>query len=138
MAVSSGTTVLLKIGAATLTGLVNNTFDDEVDEIDVTTKDSTGAQKEFIAGEIGSRFSAEGKYDQSTSAATGHRLLRTTMKARAAVAFIYGPTADNAHVISGNCIIVGLSTADPKNAERTWSATFRVTGATTDGTVASS
>jgi len=132
MANEDGTNILLKVGGQTLSGLVTQGLDFSVDEIDITTKDSSG-NKEFLAGEFSGTFSAEGKLDESDS--YGFEYLRTTMVAKAAVAWISGGTTAGDVTYSGSAIVTGLSQSSPKNAERTWSATFRITGAVTKGSV---
>ncbi len=62
MAVKNGSSILLKIGNATFSGLTDNSFTYNVDTIDVTTKDSNG-HKEYIAGEDDGDFSASALYD---------------------------------------------------------------------------
>ena len=133
MAVKDGTVVVIKLATTLVNGLVNNNIDLSVDEIDVTTKDSVG-NKEYIAGEFSGTLGMDGKLDEA-DANTFSELL-TTMKTKAAVAFIYGDVAAGSQVHSGSCIITSLSQAGPQNGARTFACGMRITGAVTEGTVA--
>ena len=88
----------------------------------------------FKEGEFGGTFSAEGK--EADANTYGYAYLLGLMQARAAVAFIYGGLTSNDVTLSGSAFITSCNQTGPKNAERTWSATFRITGAVTEGTVA--
>ena len=132
MANQDGTLVLLKIAGQTLTGLVTQGLNMSADEIDITTKDSAGV-KSWLPGEFGGTFSAEGKHSDTDS--FSFEYLLGLMQARTAIAFIYGGQTPGDVTYAGTCFPTSLSSSDPKNAERTWSATFRVAGALLKGSV---
>ena len=89
--------------------------------------------KTWIPGEFGGTFSAEGKHSDADS--YSFEYLLGLMQARSAVAFIYGGQTPGDVTFSGTCFPTSLSGADPKNAERTWSASFRIAGALLKGSV---
>lgn len=132
MANQDGTLLLLKISGNTLSGLVTQGLDMSADEIDITTKDDAGVKK-FLPGEFGGTFSAEGKHKDTDSFSFAYLL--GLMQARTAVAFIYGGTTPGDVTYSGTCFPTSVSSSDPKNAERTWSASFRIAGALLKGSV---
>ena len=132
MANQDGTVILLKVGGQTLTGLVTQGLDMSADEIDITTKDDAGVKK-FLPGEFGGTFSAEGKHADTDSYSFAY--LIGLMQARSATAFIYGGQTPGDVTQSGTCFPTTISASDPKNAERTWSASFRIAGALTKGSV---
>ncbi len=132
MATQDGTLILLKVAGQTLTGLVTQGLDMSADEIDITTKDDAGVKK-FLPGEFGGTFSAEGKHKDADSFSFAYLL--GLMQARTAIAFIYGGTTPGDVTYSGTCFPTSVSSSDPKNVERTWSAAFRIAAALTEGSV---
>ena len=133
MANQDGTLIVLKLATNQLSGLVTQGLDMSADEIDITTKDSSSV-KTWLPGEFGGTFSAEGK--EADAASFGYAYLLGLMQARAAVAFIYGGLTSGDTTYSGSAFITACNQTGPKNAERTWSATFRVAGAVVIGSVA--
>ena len=135
MAVLDGTGVVIAVAGAKVNGLVDNSIDETVDTIEVTTKDSSG-HKEYIAGEDGWTISASGKIDLTDT--TDITVLRTAKAAKAAVAVMFGNgiLTTGGQILSGSAIITALNQTAPKNGELTWSATFQGTGALTESTSA--
>ncbi len=135
MAVSDGSAIFFSLAATRVNGTTDQSFDEAIDEIEITTKDSNGA-KEFLAGEYSATGSVTGLLDPSDTYA--YSQIRAAMVAKAAVAFTYGAGIDTAggELVSGNVIITGLSRQDPKNAPSTWTANVRITGLPTYGTSA--
>lgn len=133
MANQDGTLIVIKTATNQLTGLVTQGLDMSADEIDITTKDSSSV-KTWLPGEFGGTFSAEGK--EADAGSFGYAYLLGLMQARTAVAFIYGGLVSNDTTYTGSAFITSCNQTGPKNAERTWSATFRIAGAVVVGSVA--
>lgn len=133
MAVKSGSDLFLKLATQLVNCTTSQSIELPVDMIDVTTKDSTGKAKEFIAGELGGSISVEGKWNETSSDYTIQELL-AARNAGTSLAFIWGGTAGGSLIISGNVIISSFSASAPKNAEATWTANLQITGAITVGT----
>lgn len=132
MANQDGTLIVIKMATNQLSGLVTQGLDMSADEIDITTKDDNSVKK-FLPGEFGGTFSAEGKEADGNS--FGYAYLLGLMQARSAVAFIYGGTTVNDVIYSGTAFVTSVSQTGPKNAERTWSASFRIAEAIVESSV---
>ena len=133
MANQDGTLIVIKMATNQLSGLVTQGLDMSADEIDITTKDDASVKK-FLPGEFGGTFSAEGK--EADAASFGYAYLLGLMQARSSVAFIYGGLTSNDTTYSGTAFVTSVNQTGPKNAERGWSATFRIAAAIVEGTVA--
>lgn len=135
MAVLNGSNVFLSLATTLVNGITDQSFDEAIDEIEITTKDSDGS-KEFSAGEYSATGSISGLLDPADTYT--YQELRAALVAKASVAFTYGNGIDTAgaELISGNLIITGLSRQDPKNAASTWTASVRITGLPAYGTSA--
>ena len=132
MANQDGTLIVLKVDGTQISGLTTQGLDMSADEIDTTTKDD-GSVKKFLPGEFGGTLSAEGK--EADTAAHGYAALLALMQARTAVAFIYGGLTANDVIYSGTCFVTTVNQTGPKNAERTWAATFRIAAAVVESSV---
>jgi predicted secreted protein len=127
MAVRSGSDIFLKLATQLVNATTSQSIELPVDMIDVTTKDSTGKAKEYIAGELGGTLSCEGKWNEGTSDYT----LQEILAARAAgteLAFIWGGVSNGSVIITGQCLISNFSASAPKNAEATWTMALQITG----------
>ena len=136
MAVNSGTDVLISVGGTTVNGMVSSSSNETVDTIDITTNDSSGGAKEFLAGEDTWTLTAEGKLNPSVT--YGITELRTAKDAKAAVAVIFGKgvSTSGEWTLSGNAIITSLDVSAPKNDAVTWTCNLQGTGGLTEGTSA--
>lgn len=127
MAVKNGSNVFVSLAGVRVNGLTSKNNDLAVDEIDITTQDSVG-WKEFLAGEGSGTFSFEGMDDESDTYA--YDQLFAALLAKASIAFTYGEGIETAgkRLVSGNCIITGLTKTDGKNTGSTYSCTCRIDG----------
>lgn len=132
MANADGTNILLKLAGQTVSGLVDQSMETIIDLIQITSKDST-RKKEYLAGEEDTDLSMSGVLDESDTYTFEY--IRAAAVAKAAVAFIFGGTTPGDHTYSGNCIISRVSQSAPKNGQRLWSASMKVTGGVTKGSV---
>jgi len=133
MAVKDGSNIWLMVAGSLINAQTDKSFESTVDEIEVTTQDSSN-HKEYLAGEDSHSISFSLLDDESDTYAYDE--LWTAMMAKAAVAFVYGEGVKNAgqRILSGNCIITSLSKTDTKNSGSAVSGTLRVTGAVTKAT----
>lgn len=132
MAVRKGDDIVIEIGGTKVNAEMTNDLSFDVDEIDVTTKDS-GGFKEFLAGELGGQANFEGKYDDAAS--YGYSQLFAAAKAKNSVNVVYGLNANGNSAYSFSAIITNVSLSGPKNDAATFSGTLRVTGEPTEITV---
>lgn len=135
MAVLDGTGVVITVAGAKINGLLNNSFDETVDTIEVTNKDSAG-HKEFIAGEDTWTISADGNVDLTDT--TDITVLRAAKNAKAAVAVMWGNgiLTTGGQILSGSAIITSLNQSAPKNGQVTWSISLQGTGIPAESTSA--
>jgi predicted secreted protein len=133
MAVNKGTDVLVKLASTVVGCTTNASIEFMTDIVDITTKDSTGANKEKLAGEHDAKLSIEGKWDETTSLYSMESL-SDAERAGTAVTWIYGRTTPGAVTFTGSAIIAGLTHTAPENGACTWTANLEVTGAVTRGT----
>lgn len=133
MAVNSAGQVFLSFAATRINGITDQSFDEAISTIDVTTKDSSG-NKEILADEFSASGSCTCLLDEGDTYTFAE--IHTAMLAKTSVAFTYGKGIEvsGAELISGNCIITGLSRSDAKNSPSTFTVTFETTGAVTNGT----
>lgn len=134
MAKIDGTKILLKIGASTFSGLLDNSFTQTVDTIETTTKDSSG-HKEYIGGEDDGDFSASGLYDPSGTYSLQE--IFAAQLAKTAVTVLQGGATAGDETISASCIITSVGWTNGKNSASGISAAFKKTGIATFGTVGS-
>ena len=132
MANQDGTNIVIKTATNQLSGLVTQGLDMAADEIDITTKDDSSVKK-FLPGEFGGTFSVEGKEKDTNS--FGFAYLLGLMQARAAVACIYGGTTANDVIYTFSAFVTSVGQTGPKNAERGWSAAFRISTAVVEASV---
>lgn len=133
MAVKNGTLILLKLATSTVDATVSQSIDFARDMIDVTTKDSTEYNKEYLPGEKGATIKVDGKRDEGTSNYTIQEIF-DAYDGGTLLAFIYGGQTTGDLVYTGSCYVSAFNHSDPKNAECTWSATLQVTGKVTRST----
>ena len=134
MGVHDGSNILIKLATTLVNGTTSQNLNTNVDLVDITTKDSAG-NKEYLGGEFGGTIGVEGKTDHSDT--YGYTQLLAAQQAKTAVAFIYSSQEETEKSWAGSAIIGNLSRTDPENAPGTWSCTLTITGALTEGTIAS-
>jgi predicted secreted protein len=128
MAKLNGTAILLKIGGNILEAQTTSDFESSTDMLECTTKLS-GRFKEFIAGEMGSTLSFEGKYNSDpTGTNIGLADLMSTYLAGTSVTFILGAVAQGSEIIEGTALLSDISWSAPQNEISTFSGTLQVTG----------
>lgn len=132
MAVRNGDLIKLVIAGNVLNAEVTNDWGVDVDEIDVTTKDSSG-WKEFIAGEGSGQVNFEGKYDDAATYA--YSQVFAAAKAKTAITAVYGLNQVGNTAYSFSVIVTNITLNGPKNDAATFSGTLRMTGEPTEITV---
>ena len=135
MAKINGSDVYVAIGGTRINAQTSAGFDEFVDMIETTNNDDSG-HKTYIAGDDGATFSIEGMVDIALTYNVTQ--IRTAIKAKAAVAFVWGDgvKAAGGQVLSGSCLLSKLTQSAPRNDKVTWSCECTVTGAVTEGTSA--
>ena len=133
MAVNNARQVFFSLAGSRVNGITDQSFDLAVSVIDVTTKDSDG-----VVEKIGDETSASGSctclLDESDNYTFAE--IWTAIYAKSSVAFTYGKGIEvsGAELISGNCILTGLSRNDARGGGSGYTLTFETTGALTNGT----
>lgn len=131
----NGSTILLKIGSKLLAGQLSASLDETIDLIQTTHKLTSSSAKTYIAGEYGATMSVECSVDPSDSTNTDYWEVRSTMISREPVQFTLGGIEAGDKYMSGNCVISGLSKANPQSDKVTFTLNATVTGLPTVGTV---
>jgi predicted secreted protein len=143
MSVHDGYLILLKLATILVSGTTSQSLTTTIDEVDLTTKDSSGNAGEYSGGTFRGTLDVEGKIDEDDT--YSYKELLTAQKAAAAIAFVYAkansarddflPGADS---YSGSAIITNLRRTDPQNAPSVWACTLRITGEISIGSITSS
>ncbi|TCN25483.1 phage tail tube protein [Mesobacillus foraminis] len=103
-------------------GQRNANLSESVEELDLTTEDSEGAQ-EFEAGLYSAEITCDGLY---VPTATGYTALKTAFRNKEKIKARL--QEDGQPTEMANCIITSMETDAPYDGESTYSATLRVTG----------
>lgn len=103
-------------------GQRNANLSESVEELDMTTEDSEGAQ-EFEAGLYSAEISCDGLY---VPTAEGFSALKTKFRNKEKVKARI--QEDGNQIEEALCIITSMETDSPYDGESTYSATLRVTG----------
>lgn len=122
-----------KLGSTTVAEVTSiSGIDLSADSIDVTTHGSTSRYREFIQGlRDGGEISIEGNYTTASSS-----LIVTQLNTSATVtAVITLPTTPSTTAFTATVITTGFSTEAPVDGVIPFTATFKVTGVPTIGTV---
>ena len=122
-----------KLGSTTVAEVTSiSGIDLTADSIDVTTHGSTSRYREFIQGlRDGGEISIEGNYTTASSS-----LIVTQLNTSATVtAVITLPTTPSSTAFTATVITTGFSTEAPVDGVIPFTATFKVTGVPTIGTV---
>jgi TP901-1 family phage major tail protein len=127
-----GKYLVVTVGSNAYTALRSSTFEMAADMIDVTTADSTGGWKEYLAGEKGGTISIEGLYD--TSATEGFEEAADDLISGAVATFKYGETESGTTYWTGSGLISSVSITGDKNDGASYSLTIQLTGAVTKAT----
>ena len=110
----------------------STSMDVSVDQIDVTTGDSTNGWKEFLNGEKGATLQVDGLYDPA--AANGNVSdVFSQITSEATVTWEYGETGVGQPYWSGSANVSALNLGGPKNEGASYSFTLQVTGEVTEG-----
>lgn len=133
MAVINGLECVIKFEGVQLTALLSNSMEFSADMIDVTTKDSTGQFKEYLAGEKGGTATAEALYDPA--AAEGFSEAFADLVAGTTLTVYWGETGNTETYYSCEALIERIRIDGPKNEAASWSVDLRFTGKPTEGTV---
>lgn len=126
MAKLVGKYLVVTVGANAYVALRSSTFEMAADMIDVTTADSTGGWKEYLAGEKGGTISVEGLYD--TSATEGFEQAADDLISGTVVTWKYGETDGGTTYWTGDALISSVSITGDKNDGAAYSLTLQITG----------
>jgi predicted secreted protein len=106
--------------------------------IDVTSKDSAGAQ-EFIAGEYGYTLNVEAIFEDDSSVGASQQSfkdLATDLLAGTLLTIVMSSNVTGDEKYTGSAFFTSLSLSAPNNDKATWTGTLQGSGALTIGTVA--
>lgn len=142
MTVHEGYAVLLKLATKLVNGSTSQSLVTTVDEVDITTKDSTDDAAEYAGGTFRGTLDVEGKLDDDDT--YSYSELLAAQQARSAIEWIYSKSnvartdfLEGAKSWSGNGVITNLRRTDAQNSPGAWACTLRITGVITEGTIAS-
>jgi hypothetical protein len=133
MAAQNGTAVNLYVGSTLVASGKSNSFNLSRATIDVSNKTSNG-WKEQIYGQGSGSFDFEGIFEESGTWGFDEAYAALTAKTVLTVKSASTTTGDKYY--SGSCLITSLKSTAPMEDASTWSATFELTGAPSQGTVA--
>lgn len=124
---------VLKLGSTTISEVTSISSPNlSADTIDVTTHGSTGRYREFIQGlRDGGEITIEGMYNTSSSA-TIVAQLNTSTTVTATVDF---PTTPSTTRFTASVICTAFSSEAPVDGAISYSATFKVSGQPSIGTI---
>ncbi len=128
MAINNGLAYIVTGEGFTYAGQISGSFDGTADMIEVTTKDSTGAWKEFIYGEKSGTIALEALNDWADSDGVSRPLGQWINGTQ--VTLIFGIV--DGKQLSCEGLISNVSISGAKNEAAGYSATFQVTGAITE------
>jgi hypothetical protein len=139
-----GYLLLLKLAATVVDGLTTLGLEHETDEVDLTGRSST-RDSEYTPGDRREMINFEGAYKEDHT--YGYDTLYTAWKAGTSLAWIiakanagktdFASEASELKKYSGNGYITRLALTGSRNGKTTFSGSLRVTGGSTQGTLAS-
>jgi TP901-1 family phage major tail protein len=132
----NGSEILLLFGSTAIVGQRDSTLSMAADMLDATTKDSTGKSKEYIVGENGGTISVSGLYDPA--AAEGVSEAIGYLKAGTSLTWKFGETGSGETYWTGSGYLSSVDLSGPRNDLASYSINVQITGAVTEGTVATS
>jgi predicted secreted protein len=132
MAKSDGSLIVLELGTDKIIGLTNNTLDFTADEIETTSKDSTGKWKEFIQGEKGGTISFEARYDdQEDTGEVNFNKLFEAFEDGTVISIMFGTGVTGDRVVNASAFLTALSWTAPQNDASGVTGSLRITGVPT-------
>ena len=132
MAINNGLVYIVTAEGFKYAGQTSASADLVADMIEVTTKDSTGAYKEFIYGEKTGTISVEGLNDWADSDSVSRPLGQWINNTQVTVLFGY---ESGGKQLSCEALISNVSITGAKNEAAGYSATLQITGAVTEQSV---
>lgn len=133
MAAQNGTAVNLYVGSTLVASGKSNSFNLSRALIDVSNKASNG-WKESIYGQGSGSFDFEGIFEES--ATWGFDEAYAALVGKTVLTVKMASTTAGDKYYSASCLITSLKNTAPMEDAQTWSATFEITGAPSQGTVA--
>lgn len=125
----NGTATVLKIGGVRLANGKSVGFEQSVNMIDITNKDS-GGDKAFIPGDRSATISFEGLFDEQATSTAGFDLLNDAIKAGSQLTALFGGATGKTY--SYAAYASSLSRTAPEGDAETFSCTLQLTGAQTE------
>ena len=129
MAAQLGTPTVVKSGGVTLAKGTSAGFEQSVDMVDVTNKDS-GGDREFLPANRTATITFEGLFDEAVTSTAGFDLLNDAIKAGTQLTILFGGASGKTYQYAAFCS--SLSRNAPEGDVETFSATFQCTGAQTE------
>jgi len=129
MAAQLGTATVIKIGGVTIAKGKSAGFEQSVDMVDTTNKDS-GGDREFLPANRSATLSFEGLFDESVSSTAGFDLLNDAIKAGTKVTALFGGATGKTY--SYQAYISNLSRTATEGDVETFSCSIQCTGAQTE------
>ena len=128
----NGTEVLLQFAGSVYSGQQGTNLNVSRDQIEVTTKDSTGSFKEYIQGEIGGTGSLSGlvKLDDSSNVNLPFDKL---VSSDSSGTLIWGDLSAGGKHWTSTANISNLTMDAPQNDAITYSCDFQLTGTIAEG-----
>ena len=133
MALKNGTDIQLKINSSYLAAETDTSFSMACDMLDITTKSSTDAAKEYLAGETGGTISASGLYDPSQT--MGANDIIALLQTRAAVTIYWGEATTAVDLFYCSGFISGVTINGSKNDPSNYSVDIQITGVVNETTI---
>ena len=124
---------IFKLGSTTISEVTSISSPNlSADTIDVTTHGSTGRYREFIQGlRDGGEITIEGMYNTASSATIVTQLNTSSV----ATATVDMPTSPSVTRFTASVICTAFSAESPVDGAISYSATFKVTGQPSIGTI---
>ena len=133
MSAQNGTACLLKVEGTEIAMGKSNGFNLSRALIDISNKDSAG-WKESIYGQGSGSFDFDGVFNEA--ATYGYKELYAALVAKTVLTVRMTTANVGDKYYEAECLITSLANTAPMEDAQTFSATFEITGAPTQGTVA--
>lgn len=133
MAKVDGKRLLIKIDDVVVESETSSSWSSQVDAIETTTKDSPGAAKEYIPGEIGHTCSSEGLYDPADT--LGAEDIYDLLADRTIVTLAWGGAETGDEVRTAQAFAQSIDISGPKNEAASYTVNWQITGEVTKSTL---
>lgn len=121
-----GTATVLKIGGVTLAKGKSVGFEQSVDMVDITNKDS-GGNRQFLPANRSATITFEGLFDEAITATAGFELLNAAVQAGTQLTALFGAASGETYQYSA--YVSSLSRTAPEGEVEVFSCTLQCSGA---------